>query len=485
MGSIITMNISLPYKRIGLMILSLVIINSAAICQLPVCSDYWVATDALGRKLPGIEEAGKEDDNSKQVGIFYWTWHTDNKADFSPVMNISQILEKYPEAAQDRDHFAWKNISGGVFWWEESIFGYYRTTDDWVLYKHAQMLANAKIDVVIFDATNGTQTWKSSYTRLLEVWNKARLYGMRVPKIAFMLGFSPNQYALTAIKELYHDLYEPELYPEMWYYWEGKPLIMAYYEMLEENSGEKNEDKLRQEIRNFFTFRPCQPDYVDGPSKNDQWNWLEIYPQNGYGLKPDGSYEEMSVGVAQNASKKSNGKWHAFNDDGTFGRSYTFSHGQDTSKNAFLKGLNFQEQWNRALEINPDFIFVTGWNEWTAGRHINYDLPTVKSYQPFAFVDQYNWEKSRDAEPVKAWGEHADNYYMQLIANIRKFKGLNTQNEAVSAVTKDGENHWSEYSDYRGDVMWRDHPGQGDSLFYTNQTGRNDINKCNVASVED
>jgi hypothetical protein len=37
-------------------------------------ADTWVATDALGREQPGIDEAGpvRED---KWVGIFYWTWH--------------------------------------------------------------------------------------------------------------------------------------------------------------------------------------------------------------------------------------------------------------------------------------------------------------------------------------------------------------------------------------------------------------------------
>ncbi len=62
-------------------------------------SNYWSATDALGRKLIGAQEAGnvKQD---KFVGIFYLTWHTDFMADFSPVLNIREILEIYPDAAR-------------------------------------------------------------------------------------------------------------------------------------------------------------------------------------------------------------------------------------------------------------------------------------------------------------------------------------------------------------------------------------------------
>jgi len=47
--------------------------------------------------------------------------------------------------------------------WNEPLFGCYDTDDRWVLRKHAEMLANAGMDVIIFDNTNGTFTWKESY----------------------------------------------------------------------------------------------------------------------------------------------------------------------------------------------------------------------------------------------------------------------------------------------------------------------------------
>ena len=57
---------------------------------------------------------------------------------------------------------------------------------------------------------------------------------------------------------------------------------------------------------------------------------------------------------------------------------------------------------------------VTGWNEWTAGRFSRPGRPVV-------FVDQFNEEYSRDIEPVG--GLHNDNYYYQLVSNIRRYKG--------------------------------------------------------------
>ncbi len=238
-------------------------------------------------------------------------------------------------------------------------------------------------------------------------------------------------------------------------------------------------------IKEFFTFRPGQPDYVNGPNRNDQWGWLENYPQHGYAPKAGGGYEEVTVGVAQNASDASGGHASGFNTALTYGRSYTKAAGQDTRPEAYLKGLNFQEQWGRAFELDPDLVFVTGWNEWIAGRHFDWDV------QPFAFVDEYSAEKSRDIEPVKSWGNKGDVYYMQLVSNVRKFKGMQSQDTASGSKTivMDDLASWTgvkpEYLSYKGNTLHRNHAGQGTELVYTNTTGRNDIVGAKVARDSD
>jgi hypothetical protein len=588
-----------------------------------ISSDRWTATDGLGRKLPDETETGTVK-NDKYIAMFYWTWHTDGNATFSPVMNITQILEQYPEAATDANHEAWQGISPGVFWWDEPLFGYYRTTDEWILRRHAEMLADAGVDVVFFDCTNGSLTWKSSYTVLLKIWEQARMDGVKTPKVAFLLPFSANSNTLVSLNELYTELYKPELYKDLWFMWKGKPLVMAYPESLVPLSGTKaglrftatspfyainatcpswsnnvgnitfrlykwNTDYTQSvsgipiaektfvnyldnekialtfdpqeageyvweldngteqvgvwkwtdshdpavsffngqqvtgnyeseiayspdftftpltsgtnhtpvavvgsidqpvvnEMKDFFTFRPGQPDYVNGPSRNDQWGWLENYPQHGYAPKPDGGYEQATVGIAQNASAASGGHASGFNTPLTYGRSYTKAGGQDTRPEAYLKGLNFQEQWKGASAIDPDLIFVTGWNEWTAGRLFDWDV------KPFAFVDEYSAEKSRDIEPVKSWGNKGDVYYMQLISNVRKFKGMQSQDTVSGAKTIDMENllSWAdvkpEYRSYKGNTMHRNHAGQGTDLIYTNTTGRNDIVSAKVTRDND
>jgi len=100
-----------------------------------------------------------------------------------------------------------------------------------------------------------------------------------------------------------------------------------------------------QEIARFFTFRPGQPDYVNGPKRNDQWGWLEDYPQHGYVRDQSGKSEQVPVGVSQNASPATKGHCSAFNLPGSFGRSYSKKNGFDPRIDGYLYGWNFQEQW--------------------------------------------------------------------------------------------------------------------------------------------
>ena len=215
-----------------------------------VNSDSWAATDALGRKVREYKEAGDKK-KDKLVAMFYWTWHTDFVADGDgkPVQNITETLRKYPEAAFDYNHPAWKH---GTCFWEQPLFGYYRTTDPWVLRKHAEMLADAGVDVVFFDCTNGSYTWKSSYDALMKVWDQAQKDGVNVPKIAFMLPFAPLPASQVSIRQLYNDIYKRKRYENLWFVWQGKPCIMAYPESLLDTPSDR-------EIAEFSRSGPDNP----------------------------------------------------------------------------------------------------------------------------------------------------------------------------------------------------------------------------------
>jgi hypothetical protein len=171
---------------------------------------------------------------------------------------------------------------------------------------------------------------------------------------------------------------------------------------------------------------------------------------------------------------------------GAMGRSW-HNGAKDMREGAVHRGLNFDEQWRRATAVDPKFIFVTGWNEWIAGRFTKWHIYSDEdAYFPGGlFVDQYDHEYSRDCEPMA--GGHTDNYYYQLAAWVRRFKGVRPLPTArgPTPITIDGRfADWDglelEFRDTIGDVQHRDHRGYGD-LVYKNTTGRNDFVIAKVA----
>jgi len=468
---------SLIFVEIVLFLLSTTFSFGQNSNQFRATSDNWTATDGLGRKLLNYPEAGTTK-KEKFIAMFYWTWHQGDDDTTYPVKNISEIIRKYPEAMKDYHHPAWGNKQPGFFFWEQPLLGYYKTTDPWVLRKHAEMLADAGVDAVFFDCTNGSITWKESFEALMKTWDQAKKDGVNVPKVACMLPFGPLPNSLISLRQLYRDIYKPGLHKDLWFIWKGKPCIMGYPDNLS-NSAED------REIAGFFTFRPGQPDYVDGPTRNDQWGWLENYPQHGYVKGQDEKYEQVTVGVSQNASQASNGHWNAFNLPGSYGRSFSQRNGFDPRVDGYLYGWNFQEQWDQAFELDPELVFVTGWNEYIAGQFTPKDDPYMAG-NPFSFVDQFDWNHSRDIEPNKGWGDKGDVYYMQLINNVRKFKGMVAQEKASGPkVIKIGKaDCWDDvapyFQHYKGNTLHRDHLGRYDQ-YYKNNTGRNDLTGAKVA----
>lgn len=469
----------LQKRSLKLCVVVLSVFSSHGLWAQNVDSDQWSATDALARKVVEYPDAPAKRD--KVVAMFYWTWHQGNDDTTTTVKNVTEIVRNHPEAMKDYNHPAWGKQKPGFFFWEEPLLGYYKTTDPWVLRKHAEMLADAKVDVVFFDCTNGSLTWQESYEALMATWDQAQKDGVNVPKIAFMLPFGYSDNSLISLRQLYRDVYKPGRYENLWFYWKGKPGIMAYPDNL-------TDDAQDQEIAEFFTFRPGQPDYVDGPKRPDQWGWLENYPQHGYIKQADGSFEQVTVGVAQNAAPETEGHCSAFNLPGAQGRSYSYRHGFDPRVEGYLYGWNFSEQWERAYELDPELVFVTGWNEFIAGQWLPEHGWTG---QPFSFVDQFDWDRSRDIEPNKGWGDKGDVYYLQLVDRVRMFKGM-TPPDPISGPQSikigKGADQWNsvmpEYRHYAGNTFHRDHRGRN-NMYYTNNTGRNDIVLAKTARDED
>ena len=442
----------------------------------------WAAVDGLGRTLSCAEQVGtpKED---KYVGIFFWSWHTNFS--YAEPRNITQILK------QNNNQPNWGDADILYpYFWDEPLFGYYRTQDTFVLRKQAELLADAGVDFIVFDCSNGTELFKSGYEAVFEAFAKAKEDGVDVPQIAFLLSWYDTN-CRTQLRSLYRNLYKDARYQDLWFCWEGKPLVISHTTAL------NAQDDTDRAILDTFTFRTMRASYFDPQYAYEDkvWGWCSVYPQTRFGVRADGSVEMMCVSTAQNANETT---MTAMNDPrgGVRGRgyakgnySYSYTYGGTTitvdknKEDAYIYGLNFQQQWDYAMEYDPQVVFVTGWNE--------YVTQLSKEFQgvQYAFSDNYNAEYSRDIEPSA--GILKDHFYNQLVENIRRFKGTvqqlaGTTEQGVEKTISigDGVADWQSvllsYAHYTNSASVRAHKGYG-STMYVNQTMRNDIVEAKVA----
>jgi hypothetical protein len=427
----------------------------------PIGGVPWPATDALGRSLPMAGERGVPAPRAgRYVGIFYFLWHNDPRGKppaGSGPYDVSRILAEDPDAPRDSDSPLWGPV-GVPHYWAEPLYGYYSSADPWVLRRHAQLLGAAGIDVLIFDTTNAV-TYADAYRQLCSVFRDVRKTGGRMPGIAFMV----NTRAGETAEEIYRDLYQPGLFRDLWFTWEGKPLLIC------------DPKEASPELRRFFTLRRAHWPFTQ-ENTPFAWHWEAAYPQHyGYTTDPD-KPEQVNVSVAQNLRVR-DGQVTTMSAGDARGRSF-HDGSMDRSPGAVDRGLNVQEQWERALALDPPFVMVTGWNEWFAQRFGDPGGPVI-------FVDQFDREYSRDIEPMK--GGHGDNYYYQLVANVRRYKGVEPLPRASASRSiriDGGMQQWADvlpvFGDDEGDTLRRDSAGVG-GLHYRDRTGRNDLIVLKVA----
>ena len=416
-------------------------------------SDTWSATDGLGRTVADARQAGPPQ-SGRVVGIFYFL-----ASDGIPeVYDDTKILAANPTSPQ------WGPARSSHYW-GEPFFGYYKPDDPWVIRKHAQMLSDAGVEVIVFDVTNAL-TYPKAYSAVCEVYDEMRGQGCQTPRIAFML----NAGTAATAQKLYDDLYGAGHFPDLWFRWLGKPLILA------------NPDELPPKLREFFTVRRSwawtHPDGWFGDGK-DKWPWLDNSPQN-YGWHDDKTVpEEIAVAVAQHPTTN-------------IGRSYHAGHEPPEAQQDSGRGVYFEEQFKRALDVKPEFVFITGWNEWTATRFlcnadgaVGFTGRSLKKGESY-WVDEYNQEFSRDIEPQR--GHYEDNYYYQMVSFIREYKGVRPSPKPTAAKTVRSFSDWKdvgpEYLDDAGDTDARNHPGNGEATVYVSNEGHNDIVRAKVARDE-
>ena len=421
--------------------------------------------DALGREI--ISSGGS---NEKQVGIFYFLWQGVHGTG-GPYDN-TKIVANNPGAILSEENWL-ASGGGGVgehHFWGEPLFGYYTSRDTWVMRKHLQMLTDAGVDFIVLDTTNAV-TYSDRVIDLIDIWHEYLLKGWDVPQIACYTNTVSGDTMNRVYDELYNNAQLKAKYTridELWFQWDGKPMII----------GKADDPTLRDDVKEYFRIKASQ--WPTEERRTDGFPWMEfdrsltykaIY---GEGLKR----EIMSVSAAQHSDtcRFSATAWYGAND-----RSRNWHNGaNDQSSDAVLHGYNFAEQWDFAIRFDPQTIFVTGFNEWVAQRQPG-------DTQPIVFVDCADTANSRDVEPMN--GLLGDNYYMQLVDYIAKFKGTAVKKQVQEDVTIDitgGFEQWgnpkiASYEDYTNDIVDRNCAGFGD-LRYIDSSGRNDIRSVKAAA---
>ena len=455
-----------------------------------VDSTQWIAQDGLDRVLVTNTNTGDTRED-KIVAMFYWTWHGDF-ADGQTAYNNQQNIDKLIAMGKgERDYVTMsmsqlnqlgiKTAMGPYHFWDEPIYGYYDGDDEWVIRKQAELLAAAGVDVVFFDNTNGTFTWMETAIRVMKVFSEARTQGVDAPCVSFMFPFGPAEHAGIQMVNIYNTIYKEGLYKDVWFMLDGKPMIMGWPGSLNSQNA-----AVAREIKNFFTFRSNLAGYTEGESAANQWGWLSRFPQ-AYFHNDRGEIEQITVGTAINHNSEKGIIAPMSYGENIIGRTWT-SRGYDTRPDAVLYGACFSEQWENALAVDPEIVFVTAWNEWVAMR-IDVWPASPEQYHN-CFVDQYNTEYSRDCEPSA--GILKDHYYYQLTDYIRQFKGTNPIEKASPEKLIDvngGYGQWANvgpvYNDYFGlpdrDALGYKNPETGERYHYTNDSGRNDIYDAKVA----
>lgn len=447
------------------------------------------ATDDYGRSFGQVNGY-----NDNVVGIFYFLWLSQASV---PTTVDSYVSQGKAENTLKGDEVP---LLPTFTYWGEPMYGFYQVEDEWVVRKHVELFINAGLDFICFDCTNNDY-YQAAAKTVLDVLLEYEGLGYDVPKAMFMT----NTDSTGMTESIYDAFYRRDKYDSVWFTGNGsKPWIIANY------GGD------REDVLGRFYFKPAQ--WPNRTYNERYFPWISWkYPQETF-TDAENGYNIMSVSVSQHT-----GIGGSYGDAGISGVNFSLSglfspYNYDTlsdelksrvsaekavkyynanrgrgwsnaaGSNDYEKAeqnVNFEEQWDTVWK-NPsvNLVFITGWNEWIAQKQSK--DPLLGDDYGY-FVDTYNMEFSRDVEMMS--GGYLDNCFLQMVKNVRKFKGTGHNDKIYHTAVAEGTDmldlaNWKEiasYADLVSDTKHRDYAGIG-QLYYTNDTGRNDIREVRVTS---
>ena len=420
------------------------------------CKNYaggpLMAVDALGRGTPDVEHGAPSTRKDRLVGLFYFLWL--GSSHHRPY-NVTEMLEQDPDIGHKPTSPLWGG-KGVYHHWGEPFYGYYYSNDEWVVRKHMKLLMQADIDFLFFDTTNGP-IYADNARLVMKVLQEYHDEGWKIPRVMFYT----NTASGDTVQRIYDAVYREGYCKDTWFCLDGKPVIIAKEECSPETCA-------------FFNIKMSQ--WPNEPDKLGGWPWMDFTRPQRVFANLKGEPEVINVSVAQHPQIKF-GDSALYGEKANCGRAYHNGE-NDPTPGAWKYGYNFAEQFDRALETDPPIVLVTGWNEWIAG-----DWGSGRGERPICFVDCANAEYSRDIEMMR--GGYFDNYFMQLVSYVRRYKGAEATPVYSPVATVDmpvAESMAASPARYDGfsDGGFNRHAvGQG-GVIYTNYTQRNVIEEIGV-----
>lgn len=308
------------------------------------------------------------------VGICYSTWFTAiREGGIYHDETISDILDGKGE---------WGTASHFHYWAEPEL-GFYTSDDKAIIRTHMTQLSEMGVDYIIVDNTNVQMAWKENkdwsrfVTRpgnaLLDTIVEMRAEGKTTPYVVFWNKTSDGQ-NWDVVNAIYEEFHTVEKWKDCFVYWEGNPFMLITADVAAEPT---------YDITTRIQW---------GLKKNlgtSEWSFLNV--ENKPCRDQNNFFEQICVCTAVQE---------------TFMSNPASAHGRN-------HGIFMYEQWQNAFECRPKAITITWWNEWCA--QLFYD-----NNGKMFFVDNYNYEYSRDIEPVK--GGHGDQYYQWTKQYITAYK---------------------------------------------------------------
>lgn len=398
-----------------------------------------VSVDDLGRVL---RSAGSQLED-KSVGIFYTQANGFHAGNISGIYDVSKIMAEYgadiifhqdtPISPNNTEH-----------WWGEPLYGYYKSTDIYVIKNHVNQFTAAGIDYIVMDCTNGWM-YNDALKSTMEYITELRQDGWDAPQVVLYIHSLNNK----TVREAYKDIYSLTEYKDSWYMKDGKPVIIAYTDTekdIAEASGRGVTDfsssdfePLSQEILDFFYFvEPRWPDdYLrEGwpqydPNKDSGYCWIEW-------TQPL-PVRDTSLGTFMNAAVASHPEipfsFSITRGANNWSRAYDPVLGKE-AENGVMEGTYFQACWDQIIEESPDTVFLVAWNFWTAIK---------QSYMgEYMLCDTATLEYSLSIEMAN--GTYGDNYYLQMIENMRDYK-FTGEAQAYEAQTIDISGSYEQWYD--------------------------------------